>query len=63
MQPKERLQIYLTNTLEPIEPQQNFLLPALSNEVKQAQELLRKKRFWSSPAIPPIPAIPENKGK
>ena len=38
MQPKERLQIYLTNTLEPIEPQQNWLLPALSKEVELAQE-------------------------
>ncbi|MEW6658325.1 MAG: type ISP restriction/modification enzyme [Thermodesulfobacteriota bacterium] len=37
MKPKERLQIYLTNTLEPIEPQQNWLLPALSKEVELAQ--------------------------
>jgi predicted helicase len=43
MQPKERLQIYLTNTLEPIEPQPNFFLPALSNEVKLAQEVKDKK--------------------
>ena len=33
MQPGERLQIYLTNTLEPLEPQRNLLLPALSDEV------------------------------
>jgi len=37
MQPRERLQIYLTNTLEPIEPQKNWLLPALSKEVEEAQ--------------------------
>ncbi len=37
MQPRERLQIYLTNTLEPIEPQKNWLLPALSKEVELAQ--------------------------
>ena len=37
MQPGERLNIYLTNTLEPIEPQGNLLLPALSREVKAAQ--------------------------
>src|SRR5712671_839690 len=28
----ERLQIFLTNTLEPIEPQKNFLLPAVAAE-------------------------------
>ncbi len=43
MQPKERLQIYLTNTLEPIKPQPNLFLPALSNEVKLAQEVKDKK--------------------
>jgi len=42
MKPKERLQIYLTNTLEPIEPQQNWLLPALSKEVELAQNVKNK---------------------
>lgn len=42
MQPDERLQIYLTNTLEPIQPQANWLLPALSREVEQAQEIKEK---------------------
>jgi hypothetical protein len=42
MKPKERLQIYLTNTLEPIEPQKNWLLPALSKEVEQAQGIKDK---------------------
>ena len=42
MQPKERLQIYLTNTLEPIDPQPNFLLPALSREVEHAQTVKDK---------------------
>ena len=42
MQPGERLNIYLTNTLEPIEPQRNLLLPALSREVKAAQEIKEK---------------------
>jgi hypothetical protein len=42
MKPQERLQIYLTNTLEPIEPQQNWLLPALSKEVAQAQGVKNK---------------------
>lgn len=42
MKPKERLQIYLTNTLEPIEPQPNFFLPALSKEVQYAQDVKKK---------------------
>ncbi len=42
MKPKERLQIYLTNTLEPISPQTNWLLPALSREVEHAQEIKDK---------------------
>lgn len=42
IKPKERLQIYLTNTLEPIEPQQNWLLPALSKEVEKAQNVKNK---------------------
>jgi hypothetical protein len=40
---KERLRIYLTNTLEPIAPQANLLLPALSKEVKEAQEIKDKQ--------------------
>ena len=39
MQPGERLNVYLTNTLEPIAPQGNLLLPALSREVKAAQAI------------------------
>jgi len=42
MQPNERLQIYLTNTLEPIDPQPNYLLPALSKEVEHAQKVKEK---------------------
>ncbi|GAA5265212.1 hypothetical protein ACOSOMT5_P1637 [Acidiphilium sp. MT5] len=38
----ERLGIYLTNTLEPIAAQQNFLLPALSKEADVAQEIKDK---------------------
>ena len=39
MQSGERLQIYLTNALEPIEAQANWLLPALSREVEAAQQI------------------------
>src|SRR6202035_5166960 len=35
----ERLQVFLTNTLEPIEPQANLLLPAVSAEVEAAQKV------------------------
>ncbi len=35
----ERLQIFLTNTLEPVEPQATFLLPAITEEVKAAQRV------------------------
>ena len=42
MQQNERLQIYLTNTLEPINPQPNYLLPALSKEVELAQKVKDK---------------------
>jgi hypothetical protein len=37
LQAKDRLQVFLTNTLEPIEPQGNMLLPAVTEEVKAAQ--------------------------
>lgn len=39
----ERLQVYLTNTLEPIEPQPNYLLPALTRESETAQEIKKRE--------------------
>nr|CAD6607764.1 DNA methyltransferase [Rhizobium sp. TCK] len=33
----QRLKVFLTNTLEPVEPQHNAFLPALSEEVERAQ--------------------------
>ncbi|RXF75474.1 type ISP restriction/modification enzyme [Hansschlegelia zhihuaiae] len=38
----ERLQVFLTNTLEPVEPQRDFMLPALSREVEAAQAVKDK---------------------
>ena len=38
----DRLKIFLTNTLEPIEPQPNLLLPAVTAEVEAAQEIKEK---------------------
>jgi hypothetical protein len=37
-----RLQVFLTNTLEPIAPQKNLLMPALAEEAKAAQEVKDK---------------------
>ncbi|MDP1675924.1 MAG: type ISP restriction/modification enzyme [Bacteroidota bacterium] len=43
LKPKERLQIYLTNTLEPIGEQIKIpMLPALTDEAKQAQHVKEK---------------------
>ncbi|TAE01157.1 MAG: hypothetical protein EAZ97_03810 [Bacteroidetes bacterium] len=39
---KDRLQIYLTNTLEPLETQPNFFLPELSKEGTKAQNLKKQ---------------------
>lgn len=38
----ERLQVFLTNTLEPIKPQGNMLLPAVTEEVQAAQAVKDK---------------------
>jgi hypothetical protein len=39
LEDQERLQVFLTNTLEPVEPQGNLLLPELSHEVAAAQNV------------------------
>jgi Type ISP C-terminal specificity domain/N-6 DNA Methylase len=62
MQPQERLQIYLTNTLEPIEPQQNWLLPALSKEVELAQGV-KNKPILVITGNPPYSGHSLNKGQ
>jgi uncharacterized protein (DUF433 family) len=38
----ERFQVFLTNTLEPIEPEANYLLPELSHETEAAQAVKEK---------------------
>jgi hypothetical protein len=38
-----RLQIFLTNTLEPIEPQAHLLLPAVTAEVEEAQRVKERQ--------------------
>jgi predicted helicase len=38
----QRLQIFLTNTLEPVAPQRHLLLPAITAEVEAAQAVKEK---------------------
>jgi predicted helicase len=58
---RERLQIYLTNTLEPIQPQVNWLLPALSHEVEAAQEI-KEKPILVITGNPPYSGNSKNNG-
>ncbi len=58
----QRLGIYLTNTLEPIEPQKNMFLPALSKEVELAQEV-KDKPILVITGNPPYSGHSKNKGK
>lgn len=57
----ERLRVFLTNTLEPIEPQANFLLPAISAEVKAAQEV-KDRKILVIVGNPPYSGHSKNKG-
>ena len=58
----DRLKIFLTNTLEPIEPQRNLLLPAVSGEVKAAQ-LVKDQPILVITGNPPYSGHSKNKGK
>ncbi|HJR57638.1 MAG TPA: type ISP restriction/modification enzyme [Rhizomicrobium sp.] len=62
LQDMERLQVFLTNTLEPIEPQRNFYLPAITEEVKAAQEV-KDKPVLVITGNPPYAAHSKNKGE
>ncbi len=57
----ERLQVFLTNTLEPIEPQKNFLLPAITAEVEAAQRV-KEKPILVITGNPPYSGHSKNKG-
>jgi len=57
----ERLQVFLTNTLEPIEPQANFLLPAVSAEVEAAQAV-KDREILVIVGNPPYSGHSKNKG-
>ncbi len=57
----ERLQVFLTNTLEPIEPQKNLLLPAITAEVEAAQAI-KEKPILVITGNPPYSGESKNKG-
>ena len=57
----ERLQVFLTNTLEPVEPQKNLLLPAVSREVEEAQKV-KEKPILVITGNPPYSGHSKNKG-
>lgn len=57
----ERLQVFLTNTLEPIAPQKSAFLPELSNEVAEAQRV-KEKPILVILGNPPYSGHSKNKG-
>ena len=57
----ERLQVFLTNTVEPIEPIRNFLLPAVTAEVEAAQAV-KEKPILVITGNPPYSGKSKNKG-
>jgi predicted helicase len=58
---EERLQVYLTNTLEPVEPQKNAFLPELAHEVEAAQRV-KEKPILVILGNPPYSGHSKNKG-
>ncbi|MFA6965545.1 type ISP restriction/modification enzyme [Bosea sp. (in: a-proteobacteria)] len=58
----ERLQVYLTNTLEPVEPQKNAFLPELAHEVEAAQKV-KEQPILVILGNPPYSGHSKNKGK
>jgi hypothetical protein len=58
---EERLQVFLTNTLEPVEPQRTLLLPAVTAEVKAAQAV-KEKPILVITGNPPYSGHSKNKG-
>ena len=58
----ERLQVFLTNTLEPIHPEPNFLLPAITAETEAAQAV-KDQPILVITGNPPYSAYSKNKGQ
>ena len=61
LQGTKRLQVFLTNTLEPIKPQANWLLPAISAEVEAAQKV-KDREILVILGNPPYSGHSKNKG-
>ena len=61
MKGNERLQVLLTNTLEPIEPQKNLLLPAVTAEIEAAQKV-KEQPILVITGNPPYSGHSKNKG-
>jgi predicted helicase len=61
LQDNERLQVFLTNTLEPVQPQANLLLPAISAEVEAAQRV-KDRQILVITGNPPYSGHSKNKG-
>ena len=59
---EERLQVFLTNTLEPVAPLLNRMLPELSAEVKRAQDI-KDKPILVITGNPPYSGHSKNNGK
>jgi Type ISP C-terminal specificity domain/N-6 DNA Methylase len=62
LESSERLKIFLTNTVEPVEPVENFILPAVTAEVKAAQAV-KEKPILVITGNPPYSGHSKNKGK
>lgn len=58
----ERLQVFLTNTLEPIHPEPNFLLPAITAEAEAAQAV-KDQPILVITGNPPYSGHSRNKGE
>jgi N-6 DNA Methylase len=61
LEDQERLQVFLTNTLEPVEPQGNLYLPALAEEVREAQAI-KDKPILVITGNPPYSGHSKNNG-
>lgn len=57
----ERLQVFLTNTLEPVQPQRNLLLPAITAEVEAAQKV-KDRPILVITGNPPYSGVSKNMG-
>ncbi|MDE0176845.1 MAG: N-6 DNA methylase [Defluviicoccus sp.] len=57
-----RLKVFLTNTLEPIEPQRNLLLPAVSDEIEAAQRI-KEQPILVITGNPPYSGHSKNNGE